>query len=476
MCSTPFGVIVGFTGGDGAHRFRTSSAQRLSASSSGSHAAHDHLGRHQRVLNAFRRHRRVHRRRSRRSRPSGGPVLNAFRRHRRVHPGHGFMLAVYCGGAQRLSASSSGSRAPGRRSPPSTTCAQRLSASSSGSLDDGDPLRRRPLRVLNAFRRHRRVHRRDVGHHRPRHRVLNAFRRHRRVHHGAEVAARDRLRCSTPFGVIVGFTVGPDDHDLPEFAVLNAFRRHRRVHVPGVQVEPLAGQVLNAFRRHRRVHAAVGAVGPGLGSAQRLSASSSGSRNDPDSEAYVREVLNAFRRHRRVHTRTDPPARPAPARAQRLSASSSGSQQGLDGGGCQRLVLNAFRRHRRVHTSGAKGKSLTTHCAQRLSASSSGSPTSPPTNRICWTRAQRLSASSSGSRREGRRHPDGRSVLNAFRRHRRVHSMTPCGAATTPACCSTPFGVIVGFTPATNVREEALTECSTPFGVIVGFTRPAGRR
>src|SRR5260221_352697 len=83
-------------------------------------------------------------------------VLNAFRRHGRVHPGRG-------------------TATPGR------VCAQRLSASWSGSLPD-----QAVERLLTP--------------------VLNAFRRHGRVHCDVKAITGMGELCSTPFGVMVGFT------------------------------------------------------------------------------------------------------------------------------------------------------------------------------------------------------------------------------------------------------------------------------
>ena len=226
LCSTPEGVIVGFTAQGSATRAAKNAAQRPRASSSGSPRGPVPPPRPLRLLNARGRHRRVHP-----GRPGGlGPaqgLLNARGRHRRVHPSRGR------------------SRWPGR-------AAQRPRASSSGSLRRNvRPPDREPL--LNARGRHRRVHPARQG--RP---------------------ARPRANCSTPEGVIVGFTPrtwgspGPTAPAQRPRASSSGSRRSsaRPAGRPGL---------LNARGRHRRVHAMASSSGPGLGSAQRPRASSSGS-------------------------------------------------------------------------------------------------------------------------------------------------------------------------------------------------------
>ncbi len=133
-------------------------------------------------------------------------------------------------------------------------------------------------------------------------------------------------------------------------------------------------------------------------------------------------------------------------RAQRLSASWSDSHH-------RRLaryrpghaVLNAFRRHGRIHRHRLVGRAGTIVCAQRLSASWSDSHD--------WMM-------------EG--DPPGQ-VLNAFRRHGRIHEVSTASTLETPKC-STPFGVMVGFTHRIRPRPPPAHPCSTPFGVMVGFT------
>ena len=64
-------------------------------------------------------------------------------------------------------------------------------------------------------------------------------------------------------------------------------------------------------------------------------------------------------------------------------------------------------------------------------------------------------------------------MLNAFRRHGWLH---PPGSRTRPfrSTCSTPFGVMDGFTSRRSSPISLAGRCSTPFGVMDGFTpRPA---
>ena len=60
-------------------------------------------------------------------------------------------------------------------------------------------------------------------------------------------------------------------------------------------------------------------------------------------------------------------------------------------------------------------------------------------------------------------------LLNARGRHRRVHAwVVTC--ANPWSSCSTPEGVIVGFTRLIGEYDGIPVYCSTPEGVIVGFT------
>ncbi len=61
-------------------------------------------------------------------------------------------------------------------------------------------------------------------------------------------------------------------------------------------------------------------------------------------------------------------------------------------------------------------------------------------------------------------------VLNAFRRHGRIHAPLPFPLLIRDLMCSTPFGVMVGFTHRGRLDCAGTSLCSTPFGVMVGFT------
>ena len=344
------------------------------------------------VLNAFRRHRQGHASAGRGetllprcSTPSGvivrdthlGPppppdrqVLNAFRRHRQGHVGPLFLTL-----GQIECSTPSGVIVRDTRSSPAARCtrpgAQRLPASSSGT----------PVELVGFVAALK---------------VLNAFRRHRQGHNTASLSAQYSLcaqrlpasssgtpvphylhptywaACSTPSGVIVRDTRGAvaDPGGEP---VLNAFRRHRQGHTscrcpawaisacstpsgvivrdtrPAGEVADAVVEVLNAFRRHRQGHAASFGSGRWPFCAQRLPASSSGTRGLADPlESRVQAVLNAFRRHRQGHPgHPDDPLR-------RLMCSTPSGVIVRDTGRGERPgrapeVLNAFRRHRQGH-------------------------------------------------------------------------------------------------------------------------------
>ena len=444
-------------------------AQRLSASSSGSRLGRAIAISASEVLNAFRRHRRVHRRTWRRCQ-CGQSVLNAFRRHRRVHTERRALRWPALTGAQRLSASSSGSRECRERPASAPAGAQRLSASSSGSRRRLDTRHRRRGSVLNAFRRHRRVHPAAspaptesgecstpfgiiVGFTPTRGRTAriapSSAQRLSASSSGSladsSTADASSVTCSTPFGVIVGFT-RPDGVACVDLRrVLNAFRRHRRVHRRRTAPGATPVELLNAFRRHRRVHARRRRlVARRRRAAQRLSASSSGSPGSARSRRRGRhQVLNAFRRHRRVHASTAVHAEPTRDVLNAFRRHRRVHGAAIRGASAFVPVLNAFRRHRRVHPPSADVHAEHASGAQRLSASSSGSRRSDARVAASMSGAQRLSASSSGS----------------------LVAATESSAAG----CSTPCGVIVGFTrPVEHPRGRA--SCSTPCGVIVGFT------
>ncbi len=203
--------------------------------------------------------------------------------------------------------------------------------------------------------------------------VLNAFRRHGRIHAIGGLPRPRGRKCSTPFGVMVGFTLrGAGVRAAPR--VLNAFRRHGRIHHPILPRAFGGWSVLNAFRRHGRIH-----TGKRLSLFDRI------------------QVLNAFRRHGRIHDKLPPDMASRIAGAQRLSASWSDS---LRAGLGQPPTASKCSTPFGVMVGFTLGRT-------RGGLRSIG--------------AQRLSASWSDSRLPARQH-DGRGV------------------------CSTPFGVMVGFT------------------------------
>ena len=517
-CSTPEGVIVGFTTGPATPRSGPSPAQRPRASSSGSHGWPPAVLVHMscstpegvivgftrrpgadgpppgRLLNARGRHRRVHRsalgytpRESFCSTPEGvivgftprpclrgrrpGGLLNARGRHRRVHrrASRESRAIRFCSTPEGVIV---GFTPGGVLSAPGIGPAQRPRASSSGSQ----------------CHKHQKRRRRQL---------LNARGRHRRVHILATLATITLVACSTPEGVIVGFTaITPV---LTKLAGVWLPAQRPRASSSGslgdVLVMHAERILLNARGRHRRVHEHVQApltvtidcstpegvivgftarprnVRPHQEAAQRPRASSSGS---PSAASALRC---------------------ASAAAQRPRASSSGSRPARRRQGADRHLLNARGRHRRVHaieladeiseddcstpegvivgfTSAVPPDAPPVRTAQRPRASSSGSRltvgalyhvvvcstpegvivgfTSRARGRTAGAgAAQRPRASSSGSRAARGLRRAVPVLLNARGRHRRVHGV----AAETLGCrvsCSTPEGVIVGFTSRTG--------------------------
>ena len=466
LCSTPSGVIVRDTSSRRPSAPRAISAQRLPASSSGTPprrpAACADCSRAQRlpasssgthgrllgavallvVLNAFRRHRQGHVDRVNAtpfppwcSTPSGVIVRDT---------GGGSRSCRACRCAQRLPASSSGTRRSPTRTRMARKSAQRLPASSSGTpvVPGHDECRRE---VLNAFRRHRQGHSAagpgwaagdcaqrlpasssgtldGPGHGVDGPEVLNAFRRHRQGHHGTPRSIALRDGCSTPSGVIVRDTTARSSR-APGVRVLNAFRRHRQGHIRKsstgiilIRCSTPSGVIVRDTSPRPR---------PSTSSscAQRLPASSSGTPDRRLVDRLRHLVLNAFRRHRQGHREPLPVA----AKIEGCSAPSgvivrdTAFVPPLDRDEC---VLNAFRRHRQGHIA-----------------------TDLPMSRMKC--AQRLPASSSGTRGGDR-------------------------CRERAAVCSTPSGVIVRDTQAAVMGVANLKLCSTPSGVIVRDTRTAG--
>ncbi len=184
-------------------------------------------------------------------------------------------------GAQRLSASTEGTRPASDLRCGTLFSAQRLSASTEGTHVQ-------PL---------------DTGTRWP---VLNAFRHQRKELTVRRVRLHDRaVTCSTPFG-INGRNTRP-----ATVAACSAAQRAQRLSAstegtprPSGDLSSLA-RVLNAFRHQRKEHQAYDHDHDHVyGSAQRLSASTEGTRRScrgHDSERVA--VLNAFRHQRKEHSR-----------------------------------------------------------------------------------------------------------------------------------------------------------------------------
>ena len=250
-CSTPFGI-------NGRKRaesrteieLRPGSAQRLSASTEGTlqHARLAGLRNH--VLNAF-RHQRKERAAALDTGESVLCVLNAFRHQRKERLGN--VLRHFL----------------------SRRCSTPFGINGRNAISKQPAI---PLfLVLNAFR-----HQRKERHGRRRHPhrpplVLNAFRHQRkeRAPVAGEIAACPV--CSTPFGINGRNAL--ELRSLPgSWRVLNAFRHQRKERFPGGEQADKVLGVLNAFR-HQRKERKCPLERLGLsGGAQRLSASTEGTR------------------------------------------------------------------------------------------------------------------------------------------------------------------------------------------------------
>ena len=299
--------------------------------------------------------------------------------------------------------------------------------------------------------------------------------------------------CSTPFGVIVGFCIGPlfantspmapaqrpsasssvshrsSKRWLAEGRLLNAFgvivgfaSTPEIVSRPSPSVCSTPFGVIVGFRLG-------GVRGPRPGaseSAQRLSASSSGSPYHEFGHVCGYPLLNAFRRHRRV--RPSPTGRPPslPHSAQRLSASSSVFRERIAAPPVGDQVTSVCSTPFGVIV-GFAGRSRrrwgSQEAAQRLSASSSGSRAGRqlPARELALLNA--FSASSSGSRYHPWCHEcQSWDLLQRLRRHRRVRAGNG-RRVVARWVCSTPFGVIVGFAstrPAMPRRRTAAQRLS----------------
>ena len=441
-CSTPEGVIVGFTGwtrrGSGPSR----SAQRPRASSSGSRYERGSAqpfvlcSTPEGVIVGFTRVAALGR--------GVAELLNARGRHRRVH----LMVALRTAGS-RICSTPEGvivgfTRCRCCRRGP-TRPAQRPRASSSGS----------PRLPRTA---------------RDRETLLNARGRHRRVHHGFRPGLAHQSVCSTPEGVIVGFTPrqvrlipGPDDCSTPE-GVIVGFTNPPR---PGGPCPATAQRPRASSSGSRREQSRPRRVER---SAQRPRASSSGSRG------WASNMANS------LETCSTP-------EGVIVGFTPAGTASAPDGN-----LLNARGRHRRVHTGESTGR-VSAAPAQRPRASSSGSPRPAP--QACGPRspaqrprasssgslaltllswrapksAQRPRASSSGSPDEPDRPRPAQQLLNARGRHRRVHHSRPPRGASSATAAQRPRASSSGSRDRT-ARAWAAPSCSTPEGVIVGFTGP----
>ncbi len=157
------------------------------------------------MLNAFRRHGRIHTIRPS-VWPQTAPVLNAFRRHGRIHWSRSVAAQ-----SSSLCSTPFGVMVGFTVRNIGKPCSSGKKCSTPFGVMVGftgleTPPRVARAAVLNAFRRHGRIHSRARRRSRQALMVLNAFRRHGRIHRFVPRPTWVLHACSTPFGVMVGFT------------------------------------------------------------------------------------------------------------------------------------------------------------------------------------------------------------------------------------------------------------------------------
>ena len=300
--------------------------------------------------------------------------------------------------------------------------------------------------------------------------LLNARRHLGRVHGELKREAPTPVHCSTPEGILVGFT---------GFGLRGCHRGHRCSTPEGILVGftttargyRRAKRLLNARRHLGRVHGGtLGWVRMEWVCCSTPEGILVGFTRLPYGNPKANGLLNARRHLGRVHRRW---------------RRASGSEPHL---------LNARRHLGRVHGHLERMRASWYGSAQRPKASWSGSPSTSPTTTALSTTAQRPKASWSGSRRgtstrssapptsaqrpkaswsgssrRPRKPPSERQLLNARRHLGRVHGEDLINRASLRVC-STPEGILVGFTSGGFDSGGDTAICSTPEGILVGFT------
>ena len=224
--------------------------------------------------------------------------------------------------------------------------------------------------------------------------VLNAFRHQRKELSASLVASSMSDLCSTPFGINGRTQAREPNYGILQ-GVLNAFRHQRKELGRNGGIVSIPTGVLNAFRHQRKeLLLAHGGRGPCFARAQRLSASTEGTRLVQLPSRFRAGVLNAFRHQRKELFKLTalPKARKS---AQRLSASTEGTQP---------ASLSPW---------------AVASCAQRLSASTEGTQPASLSPWAVASCAQRLSASTEGTQAATAMASEAGQVLNAFRHQRK---------------------------------------------------------
>ncbi len=179
--------------------------------------------------------------------------------------------------------------------------------------------------------------------------VLNAFRHQRKEHVLRGRNGAGKSQCSTPFG-INGRNTARSRRHVGGVVVLNAFRHQRKEHVFGHQNGRLREVVLNAFRHQRKEHDG-GRLPPFSGAVCSTPFGINGRNTRRGCKSRpAGNVLNAFRHQRKEHgcSQTRHVASIACC-AQRLSASTEGTRRDRRAATGGRSVLNAFRHQRKEH-------------------------------------------------------------------------------------------------------------------------------
>jgi len=279
--------------------------------------------------------------------------------------------------------------------------------------------------------------------------------------------------CSTPYGingrntrVMVNSTSGSPACSTP-YGI-----NGRNTGLAGIL--RVAQQVLNALRHQRKEHARTArCVPPEDQGAQRLTASTEGTRATLGITVTRNSVLNALRHQRKEHCCS-------PLSASRSIRVLNALRHQRKEHGCRSIlqflgefVLNALRHQRKEHSVAGAGVALVLMCSTPYGIN--GRNTASNRSAVPQSRsAQRLTASTEGT-------PDAQftagkhlHVLNALRHQRKEHS-EPTPHCTRSIMCSTPYGINGRNTTGVGLEISGNVMCSTPYGINGRNTPVRGR-